>query len=234
MRKYIYYSAVVLIFAAGCSDIANVEPPVDQNAYNESSDLDPNLAKGFENLQDQPQKIEGKGLKNLKVVGELENGDAFQGMVTITSFSYVHEEEKGLLASGELRGVVTPVDGNRRTPVKQTFTDVPVKLFNGTVPDGAEVNEMLLMANSTECQILFLDIGPIFLDLLGLQVDLSQIVLDVTAVSGAGNLLGNLLCAVAGLLDGTGLLNELLGDLAGLLDQIGGLLDQINDLLGGL
>jgi hypothetical protein len=30
---------------------------------------------------------------------------------------------------------------------------------------------------------------------------LSRIVLDITAESGAGNLLGNLLCAVAGLLD---------------------------------
>ena len=30
---------------------------------------------------------------------------------------------------------------------------------------------------------------------------MSRIVLDITAQSGAGNLLGNLLCAVAGLLD---------------------------------
>ncbi len=56
-------------------------------------------------------------------------------------------------------------------------------------------------------------------NLLGLQVSLSQIVLDITAVPGPGNLLGNLLCAVAGLLDGsnasgnaiTNLLNRLLG-----------------------
>jgi hypothetical protein len=54
------------------------------------------------------------------------------------------------------------------------------------------------------CQILFLDVGPIFLDLLGLQVDLSQIVLDITAVPGAGKLLGNLLCSVAHLLDSPG------------------------------
>jgi uncharacterized membrane protein YoaK (UPF0700 family) len=49
------------------------------------------------------------------------------------------------------------------------------------------------------------------------------VVLNITAVPGAGNLLGNLLCAVAGLLDGTGLptLNEIL---ANLLNSILGLL----------
>lgn len=62
------------------------------------------------------------------------------------------------------------------------------------------------------CEILFLDLGPISLDLLGLQIDLSQIELDVTAVPGPGNLLGNLLCQVAGLLDDLlGQVNNLLG-----------------------
>ena len=42
---------------------------------------------------------------------------------------------------------------------------------------------------------------------------------DIVAQSGAGNLLGNLLCAVAGLLDG--------GPLAGLLGQLQTLLNQI-------
>jgi hypothetical protein len=51
------------------------------------------------------------------------------------------------------------------------------------------------------CQILDLDIGRIHLDLLGLVVDLAPIHLGITAVAGPGNLLGNLLCAVAGLLD---------------------------------
>ena len=58
----------------------------------------------------------------------------------------------------------------------------------------------------TTCEILHLDLGPLSLDLLGLQIDLSRIVLDITAEAGAGNLLGNLLCAVANLLnDPTGL-----------------------------
>lgn len=71
--------------------------------------------------------------------------------------------------------------------------------------------------NQAGCDILNLDLGPLELDVLGLVVNLSDVQLDITAVPGAGNLLGNLLCAVAGLLDGnatTGLanlLNRLLG-----------------------
>jgi hypothetical protein len=76
-----------------------------------------------------------------------------------------------------------------------------------------------LARSTAACDILHLDIGPIFLDLLGLQVDLSEIVLDITAVPGPGNLLGNLLCSVAGLLD-----NGLSGTLQGLIDLINNLL----------
>jgi hypothetical protein len=59
------------------------------------------------------------------------------------------------------------------------------------------------------------------LNLLGLKVHLDRVVLDLTAISGPGNLLGNLLCAIAGLLDGTGTLA-----------QLNQLLAQLNQLLG--
>ncbi|MEJ3750565.1 hypothetical protein WEI85_45825 [Actinomycetes bacterium KLBMP 9797] len=52
------------------------------------------------------------------------------------------------------------------------------------------------------CQILDLVLGPLDLDLLGLVVHLDQVHLNITAESGPGNLVGNLLCAIAGLLDG--------------------------------
>jgi hypothetical protein len=52
------------------------------------------------------------------------------------------------------------------------------------------------------------------------MVHLNQVVLDITAQSGPGNLLGNLLCSVAHLLDNTGnatglaaLLNQILAAL---------------------
>ena len=54
-----------------------------------------------------------------------------------------------------------------------------------------------------QCQILDLVLGPLDLDLLGLVVHLDTVHLNITAQRGPGNLLGNLLCAVAGLLNNT-------------------------------
>jgi hypothetical protein len=51
------------------------------------------------------------------------------------------------------------------------------------------------------CEILNLRLGPINLDLLGLVVRTNRINLRIDAVPGPGNLLGNLLCAITGLLD---------------------------------
>jgi hypothetical protein len=66
----------------------------------------------------------------------------------------------------------------------------PITLTPGAIPEGST------------CPILNLSLGPINLDLLGLNVDTSPICLDITAVPGSGALLGNLLCAIAGLLNG--------------------------------
>ena len=79
----------------------------------------------------------------------------------------------------------------------------------------------------TVCPILHLELGPLDLNLLGLRVQLNQVVLDITALPGPGNLLGNLLCAIAGLLDGV----DLSGVLGNLLQN---LLDALIRLLQGL
>ena len=66
-------------------------------------------------------------------------------------------------------------------------------------------------------------LGPINLNLLGLVVRTNQIQLRIDAVPGAGNLLGNLLCAVTGLLNPTGAL----GQLTGALNQLAAALNAI-------
>lgn len=81
----------------------------------------------------------------------------------------------------------------------------------------------LQVTGTGSCQVLDLVLGPLHLDLLGLVIDLNQVHLNITAQQGPGNLLGNLLCAVANLLNGTGSG----GGLAGLLNQI-------NQILAGL
>jgi len=72
---------------------------------------------------------------------------------------------------------------------------------------------------SSSCPILNLTLGPLDLNLLGLVVHLNQVVLNITAVPGAGNLLGNLLCSVANLLNGGGL-STALNQIVSLLNQI--------------
>jgi hypothetical protein len=71
------------------------------------------------------------------------------------------------------------------------------------------------------CQVLDLNLAPLDLNLLGLVVHLDRVHLNITAVPGAGNLLGNLLCAVTNLLNGTGTLDQIVL----LLNQILGLLN---------
>jgi hypothetical protein len=89
----------------------------------------------------------------------------------------------------------------------------------GTSPNAADA----------DCPILNLEIGAIHLNLLGLNVDTSDICLDITAHEGEG-LLGDLLCAVSNLLAG-GL--DLGAILNGLLtaDELETVLDGIRDLL---
>ncbi len=74
------------------------------------------------------------------------------------------------------------------------------------------------------CPVLTLTLGPLHLDLLGLVIDLNQINLNITAQSGPGNLLGNLVCAIANLLNNNGGLGGLVG---GLLNQLSTLLNQL-------
>ncbi|WP_347108622.1 ABC transporter substrate-binding protein [Paenarthrobacter sp. S56] len=124
----------------------------------------------------------------------------FTGTFTPTQFN---NQNGQLTVNGLLNGTLKDASGNvLATVTNLAFTNVPVTAAQAT----------------GSCQILHLDLGPLDLNLLGVQVHLNEVVLDITAVPGPGNLLGNLLCAVAGLLDGnaTGGLANLLNRLLGL------------------
>jgi len=77
-------------------------------------------------------------------------------------------------------------------------------------------------APAATCDILHLTLGPLHLELLGLVVDLNQLQLDIVAQSGSG-ILGDLLCAVANLLNST--------NLSSLLQQ---LVNALNNLIAAL
>jgi hypothetical protein len=143
-------------------------------------------------LSPQSAEAQTRPLRNIAVTG-LAGTNAFSGALTITSFAL---QDGILVANGVVRGVAT---GRR---INQTFTNVPVELTSAAAAaTPALVSAVLDPSEPFVCDILFLDLGPLNLNLLGLQLDLAEVVLDVDAIAGAGNLLGNLLCSVTGLLN---------------------------------
>ena len=134
------------------------------------------------------------------------NPGTVHGTFTPTSFSQQGDQ---VLATGTLVATMADSTGKQVGTATQTVTlplQRPAQAINA----------------AASCQILNLVLGPLNLNLLGLVVHLNQVHLNITAVPGAGNLLGNLLCAVAGLLDGPGALSQLVADLNSILGLLGG------------
>ena len=141
-----------------------------------------------------PSAAPAQQLAAIPITGSGPNA-SFVGTFDITRFATQNGQ---LVAIGTLTGTLT----NTLTGVTQNVSQQVV----------------LPVAQATgSCTILDLTLGPLHLNLLGLVVDLNQVHLTITAQQGSGNLLGNLLCAVANLLNGgspltslTNLLNRIL------------------------
>jgi hypothetical protein len=132
-------------------------------------------------------------------------GGAFTGTFTLSNFAIQNGQ---LVANGILSGT----DANGVSHLATVTAPVSTSSASSAATTAA----------AASCSILHLVLGPINLNVLGLQVTTNQIVLDISAIPGAGNLLGNLLCDVANLLNGTptaglaNLLNQILGILQSL------------------
>jgi hypothetical protein len=105
--------------------------------------------------------------------------------------------------------------------------DIPLQLTGSPGEEGA-------------CDVLNLALGPVDLDLLGLIVELDDcedgpVTVDIVAVAGGG-LLGDLLCDIAGALNGGVDLGDILAELTDeeLEALTGALTDVLNQLLTGL
>jgi hypothetical protein len=156
------------------------------------------------------------------VTGTTANGGTFRGSFTATRFVYQHAQA---LADGQLIGTLTRPNG--RTGHVDQAVQLPISdaAFLGTHQATTEGLQLDAAAATGSCQILNLVLGPLDLDLLGLVVHLNRVHLNITAQTGPGELLGNLLCAVAHLLDGvpmSGLLAKLVGVLNRILAALGG------------
>jgi hypothetical protein len=152
--------------------------------------------------------------KNVRLHGHNQSGTRkFSGEMNIKKFIIRNGNIKavGKITEGELK--------NDSGDVVRTLQDPRRVKFPVTLPEGTTTAATAGTAAAT-CPILHLVLGPLDLDLLGLEIHLNRVVLDIIAQSGPGKLLGNLLCAIAGLLDGTPALGDVLGVVRDLLNAI--------------
>jgi hypothetical protein len=152
-------------------------------------------------------------LSNVPVTGKARNGKSFSGHMNITNF--VSRGGK-TYAVGTLTGRL----GNRS--VKATQVELPASVPAAMKSSVMRAHAAPSASAAAACPVLHLVLGPLNLNLLGLHVSLNQVVLNITAQSGPGNLLGNLVCSVANLLNNQSVLGQ----------ELTGLLNIVNSVLG--
>jgi opacity protein-like surface antigen len=150
--------------------------------------------------QSTPTPVSVTSFKHIPITGTANNGKAFTGHFNVSQFVTRNGKAYAL-------GTLTGKLGYRT--INRSNVAIPVSMGCGT-------STGLTAHAAATCQILNLVLGPLHLNLLGLHVDLNQVILNVTGVTGTGQLLGNLLCGVANLLN-PGLPA---GQLAGLLNIV--------------
>jgi len=142
--------------------------------------------------------------KTVAVTGKGPNGAKFDGLFAIADFA-TGSSPTGAVANGLLTGTLTQ-PGER----------------GAGQSGGQSVSQNIAMpvaALQATCQVLNLTLGPLDLNLLGLQVHLDVVHLTINA-DPAGGLLGQLLCSLAGGIGGPvgtiiDLLNQILAALGG-------------------
>jgi hypothetical protein len=128
--------------------------------------------------------------KVVAMTGKAKNGKKFTGTYTIQRFTRRGSQQ---YAVGTLKGRL------KGRHVKRSNVRIPVSLDRPAA--GAAQLPQLPIPTPGACTVLNLVLGPIDLNLLGLRVATNEIRALIEAVPGAGNLLGNLLCGVTGILD---------------------------------
>ena len=171
----------------------------------------------------------------LPASGSFARGGQFTGSITINRF-----EQRGnqIVAKGLVTGVLSrggqtlgsAFVGEVTWPVAvrvggQVLASTPAPAAAGMKPVSyrAETRPPAMMLVAQEgCQVVNLALGPLDIDVLGVQLHLDPVALNLTGA--AGTPLGDLVCAVA----------DLLGNVAGLVNLLNSILGLLTGLLGGL
>lgn len=146
----------------------------------------------------------GTGSYIIPVTGKTSKGTTVTGTFTVKQFQSV---------SDKLNAIGTLTLNN----VGTATVAWPVTASN---PKSSSSEQTDPAAAGASCPVLNLVLGPLHVNLLGLVIDLNQVNLNITAIPGAGNLLGNLLCDIANLLNGSGALSDLINELNQLLSSL--------------
>ena len=169
----------------------------------------------------------------LPVTGSFHGGGSFVGTVTLNRFERTPTNQievvgfvNGVLSRG-FRVLGTGIAGEVRWPVAVRSGGQLVNI-HGT-PKGNGITRVAwspqartgryTLVQATSCTVLDVALGPVTVNLLGVQVALSPIALNLTATEGTP--LGDLVC---GLLD----------NVSGLVNTLNGILGLLTGLLGGL
>ena len=168
-------------------------------------------AVGLNEAMAKGQSINTSQLKDIRLSGR-DKDQRFRGTLSVQQFQ---QQGGSIVAVVKVTGKVNKEGKKGSKRVSKTAT-VPVALPGLSA---AAVGSQAGVHAQATCQLLNLVLGPIDLNLLGLKLHVDRIVINLMAESGPGNLLGNLLCSIANLLNG--------GNLLGQLTQIVSLLNQI-------
>lgn len=172
---------------------------------------------------------------SLAATGTFARGGEFTGTITINRF-----EQRGndIVAVGLVRGVLSrgsrtlgsAIAGEVTWPVAvrvggQVFASGAVRTPGTPMPVAWSPDarsEFGLLRVQEACQVVDLALGPVNVDVLGVQIALSPVTFNLSGVTGTP--LGDLVCAVS----------DLLGNVAGLVNLLNSVLGLLTGLLGGL
>ncbi len=118
-----------------------------------------------------------------------------------TSNNVVGSWDDGNGHGGKISGTVTPKSVTLAGPTNQPALQADANLTVEGTATPLVVAQQVVIPVPAGCQVLHLVLGPLDLNLLGLHIVLQQVTLDIVAVPGPGNLLGNLLCALVNILN---------------------------------
>jgi hypothetical protein len=220
MRRWLIVRSFVLVLAAVF--VANQAAP---------------QAQAFEARdRDDERDRSAQATLTLPVTGTVATGGTFTGMLTVQRFArrgnQFAQSGNQVVAVGVITGTVEGRAGILVAPVEVpvTINSTPRVSF-GLAPSGATAmvgnpspaapQQGFMLVQAPTCGVLHLELGAITLNILGLVITTSSIVLDILGETGGTNLLGTLVCQILAL--GTGAVNTLVGLLNQLLGVLGGL-----------